>query len=74
MPMPAHPPKNPSSPFSSFRGHQVGIRVPDYEAAKAWYMSEPNMAVCDCTGALPYWKRDARALRPHRRTRMRERR
>jgi hypothetical protein len=36
MPMPANPPKNPASPFASFGGHHVGVRVPDYNAAKAW--------------------------------------
>ncbi|GAX56257.1 hypothetical protein SO3561_07824 [Streptomyces olivochromogenes] len=45
MPMPAHPPKNPSSPFSSFHGHHVGIRVPDYDAAKAWYTEKLDFRV-----------------------------
>ncbi|MDY7537237.1 VOC family protein [Undibacterium sp. RTI2.1] len=30
-------PKNASSPFASWRGNHVGIRVPDFEAAAAWY-------------------------------------
>ena len=30
-------PTNPSSPFSSWRGDHVGIRVPDFDAAAAWY-------------------------------------
>ncbi len=30
------PPK-PSSPFASWRGDHVGIRVPDFDAAAAWY-------------------------------------
>lgn len=45
MPMPAHPPKNPTSPFASFGGHHVGIRVPDYEAAKAWYTQKLDFRV-----------------------------
>jgi glyoxylase I family protein len=38
MPMPAYPPRIPESPFASLGGHHVGIRVPNYEAAKAWYI------------------------------------
>ena len=45
MPMPAHPPKNPSSPFASFEGHHVGVRVPDYDAAKAWYTEKLDFRV-----------------------------
>lgn len=33
---PALPP-NPASPFASWKGDHVGIRVPDFEAATAWY-------------------------------------
>jgi lactoylglutathione lyase/glyoxylase I family protein len=43
--MPANPPKNPSSPFASFRGHHVGVRVPDYDAAKAWYVEKLDFRV-----------------------------
>jgi len=45
MPMPTNPPKNPSSPFASFSGHHIGIRVPDYEAAKAWYTEKLDFRV-----------------------------
>jgi catechol 2,3-dioxygenase-like lactoylglutathione lyase family enzyme len=30
-------PATPSSPFASWKGDHVGIRVPDFEAAAAWY-------------------------------------
>src|ERR1700722_11344589 len=40
MPMPANPPQNPASPFASLAGHHVGVRVPDYDAAVAWYTEE----------------------------------
>jgi hypothetical protein len=29
-----NPPRNESSPFASFRGHHVGLRVEDFEAAR----------------------------------------
>jgi glyoxylase I family protein len=45
MPMPAHPPKNDSSPFSSFRGHHVGLRVRDFEAARTWYVEKLDFRV-----------------------------
>ncbi|MET8008909.1 VOC family protein [Streptomyces sp. NPDC005271] len=45
MPMPANPPKNPASPFASFRGHHVAIRVPDYEGAKVWYTEKLDFRV-----------------------------
>ncbi|TCN39714.1 lactoylglutathione lyase/glyoxylase I family protein [Kribbella orskensis] len=45
MPMPSNPPKNPSSPFASFAGHHVGVRVPDYEAAKQWYVEKLDFRV-----------------------------
>lgn len=50
--MPAHPPRNPSSPFASFAGHHVGVRVPDYEAAKAWYTEKLDFRVPP-PGVLP---------------------
>lgn len=31
------PPANHSSPFASWKGDHSGIRVPDFEAAAAWY-------------------------------------
>lgn len=45
MPMPANPPKNPDSPFASFAGHHVGIRVADFAAAKAWYTEKLDFRV-----------------------------
>jgi catechol 2,3-dioxygenase-like lactoylglutathione lyase family enzyme len=45
MPMPANPAKNPSGPFASLGGHHVGIRVPDYEAALAWYTGKLDFRV-----------------------------
>jgi len=43
--MPAHPPQNPASPFASFDGHHVGVRVPDYDAALAWYTEKLDFRV-----------------------------
>ena len=43
--MPPNPPKNPNSPFASFGGHHVAIRVPDYEAAKQWYTTKLDFRV-----------------------------
>ncbi|UWE13794.1 VOC family protein [Actinacidiphila bryophytorum] len=43
--MPANPPKNSSSPFASFRGHHVGLRVKDFEAAKDWYIEKLDFRV-----------------------------
>lgn len=31
-------PPNPSSPFASWKGDHVGIRVPDFAAAAEWYV------------------------------------
>ena len=31
------PPANPTSPFASWKGDHTGIRVPDFDAAAAWY-------------------------------------
>ena len=45
MPMPANPPRNPASPFASFGGHHVGVRVPDYDAALAWYTGKLDFRV-----------------------------
>jgi glyoxylase I family protein len=45
MPMPANPPQNPASPFASFAGHHVGVRVPDYDAAVAWYTEKLDFRV-----------------------------
>src|ERR1700730_12859272 len=45
MPMPANPPQNPDSPFASFAGHHVGVCVPDYDAALAWYTEKLHCRV-----------------------------
>lgn len=45
MPMPVNPPKNPDSPFASFAGHHVGIRVPDYAEAIAWYTEKLDFRI-----------------------------
>jgi len=38
-------PQNPASPFASFAGHHVGVRVPDYDAAVAWYTEKLDFRV-----------------------------
>jgi len=38
MPLPANPPRNPSSPFASMRAHHTGIRYPDFEKARAFWV------------------------------------
>lgn len=38
MPLPTPPPRNPNSAFASVRGHHVGIRCPDFEAARAFWV------------------------------------
>lgn len=38
MPLPANPPTVTDSPFSSMRGHHTGIRYPDFEAARAFWV------------------------------------
>ncbi len=45
MPMPSNPPKNLSSPFASFAGHHVGVRVPDYDEAVRWYVEKLDFRV-----------------------------
>lgn len=39
------PALNPKSPFAEFAGNHVGIRVPDYEAAKKWYTEKLDFRV-----------------------------
>lgn len=36
---------NASSPFASMKGHHVAVRVPDFEAARAWYVDKLNFRV-----------------------------
>ena len=38
MPLPASPAPVTDSPFSSMRGHHTGIRYPDFEAARAFWV------------------------------------
>lgn len=39
------PAQNPASPFASMKGHHVAVRVPDYEAAKRWYVEKLDFRV-----------------------------
>lgn len=45
MPMPANPPQNESSPFASFHGDHVALRVKDLEAARNWYVEKLDFRV-----------------------------
>ncbi|MGV9933641.1 VOC family protein [Streptomyces olivaceoviridis] len=38
MPLPPTPPRNTASPFASMRGHHTGIRYPDFEAARSFWV------------------------------------
>jgi glyoxylase I family protein len=38
VPLPPAPAQNPDSAFSSMRGHHTGIRYPDFEAARAFWV------------------------------------
>ena len=40
MPLSPLPATNFASPFASLKGNHVAVRVPDYEAAKRWYMEK----------------------------------
>ncbi len=39
------PKRNPSSQFANVSGNHVGIRVPDYEAAKKWWIEKLDFRV-----------------------------
>jgi lactoylglutathione lyase/glyoxylase I family protein len=41
----ALPAKKTSSPFASMKGHHVAIRVPDFDAAKRWYVDKLDFRV-----------------------------
>ena len=42
----ANPPAHlTSSPFASMKGHHVAVRVPDFEAAKRWYVEKLDFRV-----------------------------
>lgn len=38
MPLPTNPPTNAASPFASMHGHHTGIRYPDFEAARSFWV------------------------------------
>ena len=40
MPLSPLPATNFASPFASMKGNHVAVRVPDYEAAKQWYIEK----------------------------------
>jgi lactoylglutathione lyase/glyoxylase I family protein len=39
------PSRNASSPLAAMRGHHVGIRVPDFEASKNWFIEKLDFRV-----------------------------
>ena len=39
------PPQNPLSPFASMKGHHVAVRVPNFAAAKKWYVEKLDFRV-----------------------------
>jgi catechol 2,3-dioxygenase-like lactoylglutathione lyase family enzyme len=39
------PATKPNSPFASMKGHHVGIRVPDFEASKQWFVEKLDFRV-----------------------------
>jgi lactoylglutathione lyase/glyoxylase I family protein len=39
------PAKNPASPFATMKGHHVAVRVPDFDAAKRWYVEKLDFRV-----------------------------
>jgi len=39
------PGKNAASPFASMKGHHVAVRVPDFQAAKQWYVEKLDFRV-----------------------------
>lgn len=41
----AIPQRNPSSPLAAKRGHHVGVRVPDFDACKDWFIEELDFRV-----------------------------
>src|SRR3546814_14732327 len=43
-PMPM-PPINPRSAFASMRGHHAGVRVPDFEESKGWFVDKLDFRV-----------------------------
>lgn len=45
MAMPSLPPINSASPFASMKSNHVAVRVPDFEAAKRWYVEKLDFRV-----------------------------
>jgi len=39
------PPRNSGSPLASMKGHHVAVRVPDFAAAKQWYLEKLDFRV-----------------------------
>lgn len=46
------PAKNPISPLRSMKGDHVGVRVPDYDAALAWYTEKLDFRLTATTEAV----------------------
>ena len=45
MPLPQDPAANPTSPFASMRGHHTGIRYPDFEDARSFWVDKLDWRV-----------------------------
>jgi glyoxylase I family protein len=45
VPLPMNPPRNPDSPFASMRAHHTGIRYPDYEDARSFWVDKMEWRV-----------------------------
>jgi lactoylglutathione lyase/glyoxylase I family protein len=45
MTAPQNPPINPPSALASMTGLHVGLRVPDFEASKAWFVDKLDFRV-----------------------------
>lgn len=45
MPLPADPAPKPDSPFASMRGHHTGIRYPDFEDARSFWVDKLDWRV-----------------------------
>jgi catechol 2,3-dioxygenase-like lactoylglutathione lyase family enzyme len=54
-------PADPSSPFASWKGDHVGIRVPDFDAAAAWYTSKLDFRL---THTMPLGEKTLAFLSP----------
>ena len=39
------PARNDKSPFASMKGHHIAVRVPDFAAAKQWYVDKLDFRV-----------------------------